>query len=75
MVVTIAAADYGQAGGVTETLPAGFVYVSSSLDDGKVLVIGQKVRFHLARGCFLYLHRYRVQRGGALYFLRYPEGF
>ena len=47
VVVTIAAADYGQAGGVTETLPAGFVYVSSSLDDGKVLVIGQKVRFTL----------------------------
>ena len=31
VTVTIQAAGYGQAGGVTETLPAGFAYVSSGL--------------------------------------------
>ena len=47
VVVRIAAAAYGQAGGVTETLPAGFDYVSSSLADAKVQVTGQEVRFTL----------------------------
>ena len=32
MTVTITPLDYGQAGGVTETLPTGFSYVSSSLE-------------------------------------------
>ena len=36
LVVTIAATGYGIAGGVTETLPAGFTYVSSSLDDSQI---------------------------------------
>ena len=45
--VTIAVAEYGQAGGVTETLPAGFSYVSSSLDPSQVHVTGQMVRFTL----------------------------
>ncbi|MCY4581236.1 MAG: hypothetical protein OXE50_00320, partial [Chloroflexi bacterium] len=47
LVVTIAASGYGQAGGVTETLPAGFAYVSSSLDTSQVNVNGQQVRFTL----------------------------
>ena len=47
VVVTITASNYGQAGGVTETLPAGFSYVSSSLDDSQVDEIGQDVRFTL----------------------------
>ena len=47
VVVTIAAADYGQAGGVTETLPTGFSYVSSSLSDSQVNESGQDVRFTL----------------------------
>ena len=47
VTVTIEAADYGQSGGVTETLPAGFAYVSSSLDDSQVLDTGQMVRFTL----------------------------
>ena len=47
LAVTIAAANYGQAGGVTETLPDGFTYVSSSLDTEQVLVTGQEVRFTL----------------------------
>ena len=37
VTVTIAATNYGQAGGgVTETLPTGFVYVSSPLADSQV---------------------------------------
>ena len=47
MTVTIEAADYGQAGGVTETLPAGFAYVSSSLSASQVNESGQNVRFTL----------------------------
>ena len=47
VTVTIAAVGYGRAGGVTEMLPAGFVYESSSLDDSQVLVTGQMVRFTL----------------------------
>ena len=47
VVVTIAAADYGQAGGVTETLPSGFAYVSSDLSPSQVNESGQNVRFTL----------------------------
>ena len=49
VTVTIAAANYGQLGGVTETLPAGFPYVESSLDASQVapsfLVIGSGSRY------------------------------
>ena len=48
VVVTIAAANYGQAGGVTETLPTGFAYVSSSLAASQVTELsGNRVRFTL----------------------------
>ena len=47
VTVTIQAANYGQAGGVTETLPAGFAYVSSSLSASQVYESGQDVRFTL----------------------------
>ncbi len=47
VVVTIQATDYGQAGGVTETLPTGFSYVSSSLSASQVNESGQNVRFTL----------------------------
>ena len=50
VVVTIDVANYGQAGGVTETLPSGFTYVSSSLDTEQVTVTGQEVRFTLQQG-------------------------
>ena len=36
VTVTITASNYGQLGGVTETLPAGFTYVSSDLSDSQV---------------------------------------
>ena len=46
--VTIQAADYGLAGGVTETLPAGFAYVSSPLAASQVTELsGNQVRFTL----------------------------
>ena len=45
--VGIAAADYGMAGQVIETLPAGFDYVSSSLSESAVAQVGQGVTFTL----------------------------
>ena len=46
VTVTIVAADYGGFGAVTETLPAGFAYVSNSGADAAA-VTGQDVRFSL----------------------------
>ena len=45
--VTITAAGYGGFGGVVETLPIEFSYVSSSLSDSAVTVAGQEVSFTL----------------------------
>ena len=45
--VTIDAADYGLGGLVTETLPAGFTYVTSSLSDVQVRENGQEIGFTL----------------------------
>ena len=46
VVVTIEATGYGRFGGVTETLPAGFTYASSSLDEEDVFEVnGRTVRF------------------------------
>ena len=45
--MTIAVANYGQGGGVTETLPGGFTYESSSLAASAIEVTGQNVRFIL----------------------------
>jgi hypothetical protein len=47
VVVTIVVSDYGQYGGVVETLPAGFGYESSSLSDSAVRDSGQTVTFLL----------------------------
>ena len=47
VTVTIQVADYGGIGRVTETLPAGFAYVSSTHDSAGVSVNGQEVRFTL----------------------------
>ena len=48
VVVTITASDYGSAGGVTETLPSGFSYVSGTLDDSQVTELtNNQVRFTL----------------------------
>ena len=45
MVVTITVADYGDTGGVAETLPTGFTYETSSLSAARVN--GQRVEFGL----------------------------
>jgi hypothetical protein len=74
VVVRIAATGYGSLGAVTETLPAGFSYESSSLtDEGEVTEVDARtVRFTLqgadnGEGHHnLYLYRYRVQHGGRL---------
>ena len=67
MVVTIAAADYGSAGGVTETLPAGFAYVSSSLAASQVTELsGKPGQVHPPGGRLLHLHRYGLQHTGSL---------
>ena len=47
VTVTITAANYGSVGGVTETLPVGFIYVSSSLDSEQVDVDPRQVKFTL----------------------------
>ena len=47
MTVTIQVANYGGIGRVTETLPAGFDYVSSTHDPAGVNVNGEEVRFTL----------------------------
>ena len=47
VTVTVQAANYGQAGGVTETLPTGFSYLSSSLNASRVNENGQNVGFTL----------------------------
>ena len=47
VVVTITANGFGAFGGVVETLPPGFSYVSSSLEDSGVTDVGREVRFSL----------------------------
>ena len=47
VTVTILLANYGRIGRVTETLPAGFAYVSSAHDSAGVRVSDQEVRFTL----------------------------
>ena len=79
VVVTIAAAGYGTAGGVTETLPQGFSYVESSLDDSQVATTGSglqsnQVRFTLQGGYLLHLHGHGVQHARHLPILRHASG-
>ena len=47
VTVTITAANYGIAGGLTEALPPAFSYVASSLPEEQVNATGQEVRFTL----------------------------
>ena len=47
VTVTITAESFGLGGSLTETLPAGFTYESSSLDDFQVESTGQDVTFTL----------------------------
>ena len=74
VVVTITADNYGQAGGVTETLPAGFTYVSSTLDVDQVAETGQEVRFTL-QGDDSFTYTVTASSvSGFPYLLRYAEG-
>ena len=45
--VTVQADNYGQFGGLVETLPSGFAYVSSDHPASQIRINGQKVRFTL----------------------------
>ena len=47
LMVTIAFANAGSLARITETLPAGFMYVSSTVADSNVTVTGQDVKFNL----------------------------
>ena len=47
VTVTVAFANVGATAAITETLPAGFTYVDSSLDDTNVRVTDQEVKFNL----------------------------
>ena len=47
VVVTISASGYGSAGAVTETLPSGFTFDSSTHPTSQVTPTGQDVRFTL----------------------------
>ena len=65
VMVTIAASGYGGFGAVTETLPAGFSYVSSSIDADQVIAEGQARQLHPPGGeQDLHLHGYRLGHGG-----------
>ena len=65
VTVTITIEDYGGLGAVTEMLPDGFSYVSSDLDTVQVTEVDTgTVRFTLQGDSLIYVHRYRVQRGG-----------
>ena len=62
--VTVTVANYGPVGAVTETLPAGFSYGSSSLSDAQVQVTGQEVSFTLlAETSFTYTVTASSQEG------------
>ena len=76
VIVTLTATGYGRFGSVVETLPAGFVYVSSSVPDDTVNLSndGQMVMFALLGEETLYLHRYRLRRGWPLFLHRRLEG-
>ena len=74
--VTITVANYDSGGSVTETLPQGFNYVSSTLDQADVT--GQKVRFTLPRETtsFTYIVTAHSEAGSYTFYgnLRYSGG-
>ena len=62
VTVTIQVSNYGGIGRVTETLPAGFAYLSSTHDSAGVSVVdnGREVRFIAARGFLRRVHGHRL---------------
>ena len=74
VVVTIQVANYGGIGRVTETLPAGFDYVSSTHDSAGVSVNGQEVRFTLQGDASVAYTVTGLQDGGVPLLLGYAQG-
>ena len=78
VTVTITAESFGLGGSLTETLPAGFTYESSSLDDFQVESTGQDVTFTLLStdNSFTYtVQTHGFQPGRFLSLLRYADGW
>ena len=76
VVVMITASGYGRFGAVTETLPPGFSYVTSSLEDDSATVNGREVRFRLlGETDFTYTvdTNGRTRHGWDVFFLRRSE--
>ena len=65
--VSISVSGLGDFGGVTETLPDGFVYVSSSLDDAAVVVDGQTVTFAIIGDSADFTYTVRAANAAAEY--------
>lgn len=65
--VSISVSGLGEFGGVTETLPEGFVYLSSSLDDAAVSVDGQTVRFAIIGDSAAFTYTVRAPSEAAEY--------
>ena len=59
VVVTIAAAGYGAAAQIVETIPEGFTYVSADLPGGATDTAGQSLTFVILGEDELHLHRHR----------------
>ena len=75
VTVTIAVANYGGFGRVTEELPTGFTYKSSSLDDSQVDASGgQTVKFTLQGDTLLHLHSPASNTAGSFHLLRNVAG-
>ena len=67
VMVTIAFANVGATARITETLPAGFTYVSSSVADENVTVTGQEVRFSLFEVTSPFTYRVTASRAVSSY--------
>ena len=67
VMVEIAFANVGATARITETLPAGFTYVSSSVADENVTVTGQEVRFSLFEVTSPFTYRVTASRAVSSY--------
>ena len=67
VMVEIAFANVGATARITETLPAGFTYVSSSVADENVRVTGQEVRFSLFEVTSPFTYRVTASRAASSY--------
>ncbi len=65
--VSISVSGLGEFGGVTETLPEGFVYLSSTLDEAAVNVDGQTVTFAIIGDSVTFTYTVRAPAEAAEY--------